>query len=1133
MRFRKIALLLPLTCAIVAHAQTTRAQLSGSVLDQSGAFVANAKVRVTNVATGVSQSGAANEQGLYRILNLDPGEYELEVTNAGFRRFTQKGIQMRVGEIVTIDVAMQVGQVTENVEVTAEPPLLQAETASLGEVVSGRALRELPLGLRDAFQLVMLTPGITRGHIFGYSTQSWERLQHRTSFKIAGGREFAQEVLMDGVPNGGVDFGAAAYVPPAAATSEFKVFTNNFSAEYGRTTGGVVDMVSKGGTNEYHGQLYEFHRNRPLDANNFFLNRSGVGRPPLRRHQFGANIGGPVPMTRAKENKTFFFFSYEGLRLGTPRSGLLNVPTELHRRGDFSQTATADGRPILVYDPASLRMNPNGQEVRVPFPGNLIPSNRFDRVATQASSLFPAPNLPGDAFTGARNYAFAGATITNVNNYNIRVDQNFGAKNRLFGRWSRVRQVRNDFQPFRAERDATKSDDRGMNIVISDNHNFTPTLVGDLTLSYSRHWTGEDCPSFGFDITSLGFNREMLRATQPCVPIFNVDGMAGIGRGARYRQPRETKALHTSLFKYMNKHAVKMGFQKRHYTFNFRRNLNVSGTYNFNRNFTQGPDPFQPNALAGFGFASFLLGTGASGETFIEQPLSIFRFYDAAYVQDDWKVTKNLTLNLGFRWELNRGAGERHNRLWAIDLYATNPLGREVGLPLRGLVSYRGQENSRYISDLDYNDWGPRVGFAWRAPRDIVVRGGFGIFYTPLLAINGLGTEGFERTTPWVPTLDGGKTPNHLLSNPFPDGFIFPTNNRDPLLNVGFGLSSDTMNDRTGYTQQWNLSIQKQLSNSTMFDIAYVGSKGTKLHFSQGFEENFLPNQFLDLGASLNALVANPFFGNPRFTSGPLAGRQVARRQLLRPYPQYTTVFRQYPAAASSSYHSLQVKAEKRAASGLLLLASYTFSKQIDDSSTMRSWLQQGSGIINPENRRLERAVSAYDTPHRLVASYVYDLPIGRGKKVGSKMSKAADAIIGGWTFSGIATLQSGRPIAITRTLFSSGRSAKVDNPTIDRWFDTTQFTIAPAFGQQSFGNVGRFLPDVRMDGENNFDFTLSKDFLLTERYKLNVRGEFFNAFNTPIFDFPVGAFTNRDFGRISNQRNGPRSIQLGAQFFW
>jgi hypothetical protein len=485
---------------------------------------------------------------------------------------------------------------------------------------------------------------------------------------------------------------------------------------------------------------------------------------------------------------------------------------------------------------------------------------------------------------------------------------------------------------------------------------------------------------------------------------------------------------------------------------------------------------------------------------------------------------------------LNRGMGERHDRLWAIDLHAESPLGKEVtlGRSLTGLVAYRGvQGNSRYISDIDWNDFGPRFGFAYRSKGNMVIRGGYGIFYSPLLAINGLGTDGFERSTPWVATLDGGKTPYRLLRDPFPEGFLYPTDARDPLFNVGFGLSSDTENDRTGYTQQWNLSIQRQFTPDLMMDIAYVGSKGTKLHFSQGIEENYLPNRYLELGAALNQLVDNPFYGHPRFAAGPMSAPRIAQRQLLLPYPQYTSVFRQYPAAASSSYHSMQVKVEKRASEGLYLLASYTLSKQIDDSSTMRSWLQQGSGIINPENRALERSISAYDTPHRLVASYVYDLPVGKSKKFASNLHPVANAVIGGWTFSGIWSFQSGRPIAITRRAFSSGVSAAVDDRTIDRWFDPAQFTVAPAFGIASFGNVGRLLPDVRMDGENNVDFTLSKDFPFRERYRLNLRGEFFNAFNTPQFDFPNGTITSRDFGRISGQRNGPRSIQLGAQVFW
>ncbi|MCI0625345.1 MAG: TonB-dependent receptor, partial [Acidobacteria bacterium] len=629
----------------------------------------------------------------------------------------------------------------------------------------------------------------------------------------------------------------------------------------------------------------------------------------------------------------------------------------------------------------------------------------------------------------------------------------------------------------------------------------------------------------GFDLKTLRFPQNFVDFAQPFIPMFNISGVTSLGRNRSLIQPRETPAGSVSLSKQLSKHFLKFGADLRKYQFNVNRNLNSSGTFNFGANFTQGPNPFQSSADAGLGLASFLLGAGAGGSIFKEAALSLYRYYNAYYIQDDWKVTPRLTVNLGLRYDLNIGTRERFDRLNSLNLDAPSPLSEKVGFPLRGILEFRGQGTSRDLFELDKNDFAPRFGLAYQWSQNTVVRAGYGVFYVPLIAINNTGTQGFEADTPWVTSLDG-LTPLNLLSNPFPQGFNVAKGDRSPLTDVGTGIASSVRSNRTGYTQQWNLSIQRQFRNNLLVDVAYLGNKGTKLT-GASHQLNQLPNRFLELGPALNQLVDNPFFGV--IPSGPLSGRQVARRQLLLPFPQYTSVSSAEPSWASSIYHAATLKVEKRAAEGLSLLASYTVGKQIDDSSSNRGWGGADS-ILDHENRRAERSLADLDVPQRLVLSYVLDLPVGRGKRFGTDLHPVANALVGNWSFSGIATFQSGQLVRVSRPSVNNGRSAKLDNRTLERWFDTSAFLPAAPF---TFGNVGPLLPDVRADGINNFDFSLAKNFLLRERFRVQFRGEFFNAFNTPQFGLPTPSVTSSTFGVVSSQLNAPRAIQFGLQVYW
>jgi outer membrane receptor protein involved in Fe transport len=1103
-------------------AQTYRGTLSGAVTDPDGAAVVQATVTAINRDTGVAQEARADARGTYRLLNLEPGQYQLVVAHPGFETYVREPITIPVAGNLTLDVALTLGQVTDEVQVVAEAPLLETGQASFGQVVNQRAIEELPLNSRNPMLLVTLSPGIATGSNFssdgiGATNIESGRDQYAADFSIGGGKTLSNEVLLDGAPNTSVDRGYMAYIPPVDSTQEFKVQANAFSAEFGRTTGGVVNIVTKGGTNQLRGTLYEFHRNSALDAHEFFSNRSDLPDPPSwERNQFGGNVGGPI-----RRNKTFFFANYEGLRQAIPFVLTSTVPTVLQRQGDFSETRAPNGELIAIYDPASLQRLPDGRLMRSPFPGNVIPADRLDPVGQAVAGYYPAPNVPGDPVTNANNYVSVNNATANMNNYGARIDHHFAAGNRLSGRVSYRKDTRvaaNQFEPGNPASATGAPTDISWNVMVSDLHTFSPTMTGEIRASFARHHTSEISPSFGFDTGQLRFPQGYVDTALPFFPKVNLSDAQNLGRDRYYDQIRDTISVQANITKLAGRHSLKAGADYRLPRFQLDRNLNSAGTFTFNRGFTQGPDPLSASASAGHSLASLLLGTGSGGSLTHTDAFTLNRQYYGFFLQDDWAITRRLTLNLGVRYSLEVGQTESRDRMAFLDLDATNPLSERVGIPFTGLLGYVGTDgNSRNLLDTDTNNFAPRVGFAFQLNDRTTVRGGYGIFYAPqwISAYDTNVYAGFNSTTEWVTTLDN-ITPLNTLSDPFPQGFNLPSGERDPLANTGQAISGWTRDERVGYTQQWNLTLQRQLGERLVVEAAYWASRALKQENRSGWQENQLPNEHLALGNALNELVPNPFYGI--IEQGALSSPEVSRRQLLLPYPQYTSVVRTGVMAGNSLYNAFTIRAEKRLSGGLSLLTSYTFSKTIDDFDARP---------LDSYNRDRERALSTTDVPHRLVLGGIYELPFGRGKRFGDGMHPLVDAFLGGWTLSGIATYQSGFPVSIGRPAVNNGQSAALENPDIDQWFDTSVFSPAEPF---TFGNVGRTQPDVRTDSVKNLDLTLTKTFTLMERYRLRFRVDSFNVTNTPQFGAPNGSVTSPAFGQVSSTANRPRSIQFGAQ---
>lgn len=1101
-------------------AQTFQAQVTGTVQDPSGAAVPGATVTMVNISTGASVSAISNPNGVYRVLSVPAGNWKLTATAKGFQSFVQSPIVLQVAQVLTLNLHLQVGTVTQEVVASSAPPVLETQTATLGQVVTGRSIANLPLNVRDPMALIALTPGVVIGHSFGAGGGGTDvgRNFFKSDFTVGGGRSGSQEILLDGAPDTTPDVNRGVIDPPVDSVQEFKVQANSYSADFGRTTGGVVNIITKSGSNAFHGEVYDFERNSVFDANNFFNDRSSIKKPSFKRHQFGGNYGGPI-----LHKKLFLFTDFEGLRQGVPMTSISTVPTDLQRQGDFSQTFTSAGKLIQIYDPGSVQQLPDGSYQRSAFANNTIPGNLINPVAAAILKRYPAPNLPGDPVTGQHNYIFASNETTDSNKFDVRVDNDLTQDSHVFVRISHQWDTRvvpgNLPLPIGGGRSTSDKFDQD---AVDLTHTFTPNLVSEWQVSFTRALAAQVGLSNGFDLKSLGFAGNYATAAVaqfPELDTSDVTGTSTSGTPILQYQPRNVLAFHGNINWAHGAQIIKAGFESRILDFNEGQNGVPAGQFSFNRQYTQGPNPLQASAVAGYGLADFLLGDASSGQIMSIQPISTRALYHAFYLQDDWTVSSRLTLNLGLRYDLTMGNREKYNRLAYLDLNSPNPQGPLVGLPnLTGMLRWTG-DGIKDQQVTDYDDFAPRIGFAYRAGDNTAIRGGYGIFYIPT-NVQGLGQGAIEafRSTPYVSSIDG-INPTGVFSNPFPQGILPAVTDRNPLANEGTSISAPLHQNSIGYAQLWSFGVERQMG-SVVLGATYWGNKGTRL-LTGSWNLDQLPDQYLALGSALNQTVANPFFGV--IPSGPLSGPKISRKQSLLPYPQYTGVYATNLMEGNSTYHAFTFSVEKRAGQDLTFMGSYTIAKGIDDIGSP----------LDVYQRKAEKAVSSFDVPQHLVFSYVYSLPFGRGHKLGGNAGSWLNMVIGGWKYDGIITLQGGQPISISRPSVNNGQSAHLDSPSLAQWFNTSVFSTAPAY---TFGNVGPRLADVRTDGVSNVDFVLLKDFTVTggeHPVRAQFRGEFFNAFNTPQFGAPNGSITSSAFGTISSQANNPRDVQFGLKLMF
>ncbi|MFN7921732.1 MAG: carboxypeptidase regulatory-like domain-containing protein [Bryobacteraceae bacterium] len=1119
-----------------AQAQVTSGSVTGSVLDATGAAVTGVNIKLTNTGTAALRTTTSDNSGNYQFLLVPPGVYVVEATSPGFRTFRRDGILVEADRSLAVPITLSLGQVSDTIEVVGGTPLLEPNTSSLGTVMDSQKIIDLPLNGRNPMGLANLIPTVRGvGYFGGQVLSTWRT----AAVNISGGQPLLNSFLIDGVANDkiGDAAGAMTYLT-VDATQEFKVLTNSMSAEYGRTGGGVISVISRSGTNQYHGSLFEFLRNDNMNANNFFSNIAGAKLAPLAVNQYGGTFGGPI-----KKDRAFFFFNYEGYRERRAQTRTITVPSPQERAGDFSGTLTTGGQLITVYDP--LTTITTGTPSRQAFPGNVIPANRITQMSKEILRQVPLGNLPGLANSHAQNlYQEAGSPI-NRYTWGVKTDYQINAASRFA-----IRYTRDVLEPWRFPNFFNSVIDTDGRYISIPRHSGTAQYTHSLSPSFlleARAGINTDGENgFGpfsqdigknYDLTALGFPQSFVDQRQRghftprgAFPVINVPDLTSFGAGTP-DQIRTGLAWDTSIMatKILSNHTLKFGYDKRFSQFNFSGVGNT--TFNFSRGFTQGPNPNAGSTTAGFGTASFLLGMPASASNVFNPDYTIGQHYHAAFLQEDWKATRSLTLNLGVRWEFEAPQTERFDAWANFDPNLTAPF-QVPGFPIRGVPVFRSANGTRYITDPKHDMFAPRIGYAWQLRQRLVARGGYGIVYIPVKG-NGIPTyPGYAAITTMVTSLDGGLTPRDTVANPFPGGLLRPSGSSLGAATLFGGDIQTQMRDpKPGYMQQWNFTLQFEPKANWLLEGAYVGSKGTHVLTSQSRNLNQLDPTYFSLGNALNQSVTNPFFGI--ITSGPLSGSTVPRQQLLRPYPQYNSVTGGWSSLGDSVYHAFALKIEKRFSQGFSVLAAYTLSKTIDAAAGSGGQVRPGgatdTGVINWYNLRLDRSKGIEDVPQRLVLTALWALP---WFKTGPAPARF---ILGGWQLNAIGTFESGRTIALSagggnRPNVVAGQNPYTGSKSLAKWFNTAAYAVPAPF---TYGNASRTIPNVSSDGVENIDFSLIKDFKIREGKTIQFRAEAFNLANTPVFEIPVSNVQSTTFGVVTATAFSPkpREMQLALKF--
>lgn len=1150
--------------AVPAQAQTSNGSVVGTVTDSTGAIVPGAKVVLKSVATNATQMATTGSAGNYSFVNVKPDRYNLMISKQGFQSMTQTAIDVQVGGATRVNVALKVGNVSQTVTVTASQAGLQTQNASLGGVVEGQQVVQAPLNGRNVNNLLDFIPGVVPGGGTQGSTmanggsgnfQAGGQTQAiaYNNYQIGGGFSGQSIFYIDGMEQNIAENNVDPLVPTQDAVQEFRVSTNNVSAEFGGFNGGVVQIVTRSGTNKFHGNMYEYFRNTALDANDWFSNNEGLGKAPLHQNQFGANIGGPIV-----KNKAFFYFSWEHESLISASPTSATVPTTAELGGDFSSD------PQTIYCPAVGSYGCT--------PGQPLPGNKLTYIDPTALAILKL-ETPDESRVTQKPFTtnfFASAPIEGYQDqYDARADLAPDANDALFVRYTFWNPHNGISDPFGTKTGAGRTGNDTQEAEIGENHVFSTTTIASLHLSYLENYNYQYPLSEGFDMSSIGPNYGTIQnLSQNQEGLLPGLGIQGYGIGAELSQlywNNNVWGANASLTKILNKQTIKIGGDWRQIlweNYGNSQGLNLSASPFYTA--ANASDSVDGNALA-----SFLLGIPAGASISSVGTWHAFLHTYAFYVTDTYQASKKLTINAGLRWS-QPGAYSEENNLDSVlqptvpvsvggASSITNPVtGQSV--PLTGQLAFvdSSEYHSRREEALHWDLFAPRFGIAYQAIPKTVVRMGYGVSYLPAEITADSPSASPINSANTVVNNTIGEPLLATVANPLPNGINLPTGRTQAGLDVALGqyVNGRIPNQPYSYVQQWNVAIQRALGTKSTVTVAYAGSRGTHLVISQGYTGstinlNQLPDQYDSLGSTLLNQVSNPFYG--KLPAGTTFGAPtIAEGYLLLPHPQYAGMNQVVPRKGDSTYNALQISYLRHFSHGGIVQAAYTWGKILSDTDNTSSFQdgQGGLGVIQDfTNLKAEKSLSMQDVPQNLVIDYGIDLPFGRGQMYFGKVNPVINEVVGGWRIDGITIFRSGLPIALQAagnnlSQFGTGpirpnyvagcdrheSGSSHSAARANEWFNTACFTQPGAY---SFGNEARVDSVLRSDKEANWDMSLNKYFDISRGVRFKFGAEFFDIFNHPQFALPNASLSSPGFGQVGHQTNLPRTVQFAGRIIF
>lgn len=1122
---------LSIACAPCVASQTYFAGLRGVVQDASGGVLAGTVVTIVSESKEFSRVAVTNELGQYAFVDVQPSVYTVRAAIDGFAPFERAGVELSVQRFLVLDIRLELASVRETITVTSESPILENARASQSSSLEHVELETLPSASRNPFYFSVTTPNVIHT-----GQAQWTRMQDQTQssfLSIAGGPRRGNNYTLDGVSITDIN-NRAVIIPSMEAVEEVKVQASTYDAEMGRTGGGVFNTIHRTGSNAWHGSAMVQNRPDWAVGQLYFAQQAGEPKEQGYYWLYGGSFGGPIV-----RDKTFFWAATEGYRTSVTRNRIITLPSAAEAGGDFSDSG------VVLYDPLTTRPDPNnpGQFIRDPFPGNIIPADRLDPAGSSLAAYLSA--------RGAGDLSASANVVDAADQLSLNLDHRFSDSAQLTGTYMYYHS-HEPFPQFHGGPADPNVDNLFRKVhVLALNQTVIPSSDRVLTFRYGYMSFQDDDHFPGFDPSGLGFSQRYLdQITAKVFPAFYVDGYGDFGSYATNHTRYYSHSASGTVSQIVGNHSLKLGGDYRRIGVDNLVGGERAGFFAFDAGFTQGPDPLDPSGGSGSSLASLLLGYPASGSLFDAVRVEQYIDYFAGFVQDDWRVTPNLVLNLGLRLEHETGPKEKNNRqIVGFDRTTPWPVQPIDGMTLTGGLMYAGVDGYPVQQGSPQTlKWGPRAGFAWSLGADTVLRGGYGVFwapYQPTWEYN----RGFQTSTNYFPSADGGLTPAGRLSDPFPSGV-------QPLLGSSLGLLTGAGSDvefpdqfrKAAYVQQYSLEIQRELTPTTSVAAGYLGSRSSGLGIGGPnyvtVNINQLDPSYQNLGSALLDPVPNPFFGDPVF--GDLSQSEtVPRNQLLRPYPQFGAVYALQPSAGRRRYQSVVLKLDKRFRNGIGSRVNYTWSRTKDnvigEGNVFSRWT---GGALNSYDLNAEYGTSITDTPHRLNVSGIVELPFGRGKRWLDQPG-IASAFLGGWSVSVAGYLQSGFPIAVSQRLNNTGLLGDLQRPNVvsgvdpghsgttvenlNSYLNPDGWSQAPAF---TFGNAPRTDTRVRTPARNNWDFAFQKS-ENAGAGRITARVEIINAFDHPDFGGPVTVLGNPNFGRIISVSGFPRLFQFTVRYDW